>query len=103
MSEDPKKGNIDPAFLTSIRAALEATVMDSGPPVGAPGADGSAGPVWIRVEDSLPMSLMVVQIWNSGWDAIEDAYYDADIKQWHSNYNGFPYLFGAVTHWRPSS
>lgn len=103
MSADPKKRSIDPALLASTWAALEAAVMENGPPADAPGAHSFAGPVWIRVEEGLPMPLLVVQVWNSAWGAIEDGYYDADSRRWHSNENGFPYLFGAVTHWRLGS
>jgi hypothetical protein len=100
-THDQKKSGIELELLANVMESIEAAVVDGQPPVaGTPGAIVPAGQAWTPVGDSLPPSLLAVEAWNSAWDAIEAAYYDAGTKSWHSNYNGLPYFLGTITHWR---
>lgn len=90
----------DQAGLQLLAEAMEAlakNVAGSAPPA------THEAPEWIDPSSSVPDDEDPVEVWNTAWDRIEPACLNLESRIWYSALDGSPYLFGAVTHWRPRS
>lgn len=85
-----KKSDHALEFLATAMEAIEDNVVGSKPP-----GDG-----WISIADQLPGHDQMVEVWNSGMDQVEAAFFDTTTKRWVSPSPVIVYMFGEITHWR---
>lgn len=80
--------------------ALQANMAGGLPPIDPESGRGVTHDLWIPIGDRLPDHDRLVEVWNTGIDQVEDAFFDPVEKRWHSQHPLTVYMFGEITHWR---
>lgn len=88
------------AVRSAVFESLQANVAGSLPPIDSDFGQGVTRNLWVSVEEQVPDHDSMVEVWNTGIDQVEDAFFDTEAKRWLSPNPCTLYIFGEITHWR---